>query len=128
MLKEISVQDVIDAIKKNGLPWGKGAYFRNSRGELKTPLPLLRQEDIGAACVMGQAAYNLHILVPSDLVSFLDHIVGANGWYDNLGSHIIDKNDSDETESYETVAEYAETLLTPYKDKTKTMFVYEVEQ
>lgn len=51
---EITVQDVIDAIRKNGLPQAYGTYIKYADDDPDQKNPL-------AACAIGQAALNLKI-------------------------------------------------------------------
>lgn len=71
---EITVNDIIDAIEKNGITPSRGSYFRYDEGQ-----------KIIAACALGQAAYNLKV-TPTSLHASLSEI-------NDLGDKIVTYND-----------------------------------
>lgn len=55
---EVTVSDILDSIAKNGLPQIKNRFFTGKNGRFisqKHP-----KQEVGAACALGQAAYNLN--------------------------------------------------------------------
>lgn len=102
-VKTVTVQDVIDAAKKNGLAWERrGSYFHEEYIGNYT-------YRITAACVLGQAAYNLGV-EPDYLDQELGHIAGSSST-----RKITIFNDKEAT-SYEEAVALLEQVLTPFAD------------
>lgn len=111
-MKTLTIQDVIDAMEKNGLPMHQGDYFDiNGEGE------------VVAACIWGQAGYNLKV-EPSAL-----HSAVSNAIPRSLTGNIVRMNDYGDPDlrsamdhqynpiKYEKVVEYAKEILSPFAQK-----------
>jgi hypothetical protein len=109
MFKEVTVNEVIEAIKKNGYEWG-GHNSKRSRG-------------YGAYCVLEQAALNLGLTARH--WSRLAHALGELGSEQNqsFGVAIFYYNDYS-AKSYDDAAKYSEKLLRKHGDKTITIITY----
>jgi hypothetical protein len=95
-MKKVTVQEVIDAIRQNGLKKAKLHYWRTRSGKaLITGYPTNYDEidrtHIGAGCAIGQAALNLDVN-PQYLYRSLNTIRVASGR--GLGLQIVELNDA----------------------------------
>lgn len=91
MHKYITLYDLAKAIRKNGLPQAREAYFKDKDGDSiidshDLDLSPAVLEDIGSACALGQARINLGFFVAQEWKSFWtslgysirDHIISSN--------------------------------------------------
>lgn len=116
----MKIQDIIDAAKKNGYPWGKGEYIvREDPSDLHSK--------VVSACVYGQAAENLEMSA-DEMVWRLRNAITRNFEEEKMadrhmariyGNNIVNSiwqvND-EAAKSYEEAAEYLKTRLSPYAE------------
>src|SRR5689334_6723929 len=99
---KIKVKDILDAIDKNGYPWGQGHFYVPRTGK---------------ACVLGQVGLNLGIFTDHPTRhqrNILDDINQA--LYDIGHTSLIDYNDAKAT-SYEDVKRFAHEVFDQYADR-----------
>lgn len=109
---QITIDELANAIEKNGLPKAVGSFFRASkRGHALN----LDEEDvqIGAACAVGQACINLGITT-----NFFAGRELSIQDVQNLRSYIFHLND----EKYMSLPNIAKALRKRYKDKLNYRF------
>ena len=80
-VKEVTVEEVLDAMEKNGYRQAYGRYFEYSDHDVDKP--------VIAACAMGQAAINLGVRAES-LDNFLSKFI-VDSW--SMNSYIVEQND-----------------------------------
>lgn len=112
------VQDVIDAIRENGLPQIRNYYFKDAKGttNYKVDVPT-------GACAVGQAAINLDIQPEGGIggASILDsalNVVTLPFYHSyGLGYYIRHLND-DAKETFAGIADNLETVLSSEQKQT----------
>lgn len=85
--KKVSVRQVIEAIRQNGLPQARGKFWADTDGNPIHYIPTGEKVEIGSACALGQAALNLGIRW-EELNTELSSVAP------DLRSDIINQNDS----------------------------------
>lgn len=102
------VQDVVDAIRKNGLPQTQGTYIKR---DINTGNPL-------AACALGQAGINL-----GHTGSYIANIVGSiiSPVHGNLDTYIVYLNDTEKL----NFAQIADRIEKDYAEFLKVKLSYE---
>jgi hypothetical protein len=90
--ESITSGEFLEALEKNGHPWGKGHFYNPADN---------------SSCAVGQVMRNLGI-------NHYDHHIGwimVDNLYSLFRLRIVDKNDSDSTESYQEVVDYAKSII-----------------
>lgn len=105
--KTVSVQDIIDAMNKNGYKWHQGSWFGGD-------------SEITGACIMQQAALNLGVVG----YSLRDALNSRSRR--GIGDRIISFNDYEAT-SYEDALQYAIELLKPLVKEVLYVRVHDYE-
>lgn len=108
--KTFKVSDLIEAIKKNKIPWTKGAWFTSKNGELL--VNKVGQQTIIQACVLGIGAINL------GATHFYRAGISYDPFQQALG-YIMRYNDND-ARTWEQARDYAVEQLTPLADREFT--------
>lgn len=109
---QLTLQIIIDAIRKNGLQQAYGRFFE------------LKNTKIIKACALGQAAINIDPENPkgveiqlalNDIGRYLDLQLDVS-----LGNYVVDLNDVDKL-SFAKIADKLESLI-PVESRNKTLF------
>jgi hypothetical protein len=98
-MKKITVKELSDSIRKNGLEQTRGSYFK--RNSVPSSRRLATQ-----ACAIGQAAINLKVDA-TRLHRSLNNVDTMKG---HLGSLIIDLNDHQKGNTFVEIADYLDSL------------------
>lgn len=120
--KTVTAKQLADAIKKNGIAWGKGTFFLDEVGDfIVTPYKPTNSAKIAQACALGIGAINLGI-EPSFYIEVEQEHIEEDEDHINctflvLNDAIAEYND-DVATSWEDVARYAIQLLEEYPDAT----------
>jgi hypothetical protein len=103
----MKIQDIIDAMKKNGLPHHQGSYIKYDPDE----------KEVVAACIWGQAGKNTGFS-PADLQSVVHAATGIDNrivvMNDFATPKLLGSYMDYQPIEYEKVVAYAEEVLTPY--------------
>ena len=108
---DVTVDDVLDAIEKNGLEQLFGHFFSDGKVDYNHKIGMKK---IIKACAIGQASINLDIN-PFALIG------GLNDAVPNLGKRIVMMNDN-RKKSFKEIATYYRRALTK-EQRAKVVFI-----
>lgn len=110
VLREITVQEFIDALEKNGFAWAKGSFLN----------------DDGSSCAIGQAARNLGYGIEDERTfgsACLDIQRTINRLQDlSITPSLTTYNDDPDTKKYEDVVAYAKEVFAGKESETITIY------